>query len=48
MESQFGLNSPALTDPLSKLVSLYHVMGKTASEESTRARLQAIQTRAAK
>jgi hypothetical protein len=48
MESQFGLNSPALTDPLSKLVGLYHVMGKTASEESTQARLQAIQTRAAK
>ena len=43
MEARFGLDSPQLTSPLSKLASLYHVMGKTASEENARARLQMIQ-----
>jgi hypothetical protein len=47
MEGQFELNSPALTNSLSKLVSPYHVIGKTESEERMQARLQAIQTKAA-
>lgn len=44
MESHFGLSSPTLMDPLSKLASLYHVMGKTADEEQTQKRLRAVQT----
>lgn len=43
MEGQFGLNSPALADPLSKLANVYQSMGKTDSEHQMQARLQAIQ-----
>jgi len=43
MEGQLGLNDFALTDPLSKLASLYHVENRPADEGRMQERLQAIQ-----
>ena len=43
MESHFGLGSPQLASPLSKLADLYHLMGETTSEARMRERLQAVQ-----
>jgi len=43
MESNFGLGSPQLASPLSKLADLYHLTGDTTSEARMRERLQAVQ-----